>query len=148
MNGKRVVILTLALACVAYGGQLFSQENVATMRGTTAIDETSLTPENKPWAGKTDPIARDFVEQPPLIPHKSQSYKINMEGNKCLSCHGVDTYEKKKATLVSETHFKDRDGKQLDNVSASRYSCTQCHVEQRVAEPLVGNEYQSAKILK
>jgi hypothetical protein len=61
MNGKRVVILTLALACVAYGGQLFSQENVATMRGTTAIDETSVTPENKPWAGKTDPIARDFV---------------------------------------------------------------------------------------
>jgi cytochrome c-type protein NapB len=54
----------------------------------------------------------------------------------------VDTYEKKKATLVSEMHFKDRDGKQLDNVSASRYSCTQCHVEQRVAEPLNIHAYR------
>ena len=148
MNGKKVVIITLALFCVAFGGQLFSQEHVATMRGTTAIDETSVMPENKPWTGKTDPIARDFVEQPPLIPHKSQSYKINMEGNRCLSCHGMDTYQKKKATLVSATHYKDRDGKQLDNVSPSRYSCTLCHVEQRVAEPLVGNEYKPAQVLK
>jgi cytochrome c-type protein NapB len=71
-----------------------------------------------------------------------------MEGNKCLSCHGVDTFVKKKATLVSETHFKDRDGKKLDTVSASRYSCTQCHVEQRVTEPLVGNEYKPASALE
>jgi cytochrome c-type protein NapB len=146
MNGKSVTVLTLAFAMMAYGSQLLSQENVATMRGATAISETSAAPEYKKWTGKSDLIARDFSEQPPLIPHKSQSHKINLQSNKCLTCHGLDTYEKKKATKVSDTHLLDRDGNQLTDVSASRYFCTQCHVEQRDATPLVSNEYRAAEV--
>ena len=144
MNGKKLVLLTLAFAMTAYGSALFSQENVATLRGESAIDETSVTPQYKSWTGKTALIERAFIEQPPLIPHKSQSHKINMDTNKCLTCHGLDTYEEKEATKVSDTHLKDRDGNQLVNVSPSRYFCTQCHVEQRQAAPLVSNEFQAA----
>jgi len=146
MNGKRALILTLALVSFTYGSQLFSQENVATLRGTTDIDKTSATPEYKPWTGKSGLIARNFDEQPPLIPHKSQSYKINLELNKCLTCHGLANYEKKKAVKVSETHYKDRDGNVLESISPSRYFCTQCHVEQRDAAPLVNNDFNGAGV--
>ena len=148
MNSKNVIVLSLALAGMVYGSQLFAQENVTSLRGTTAIDKTSVTPDYKPWTGKSDRIARDFDEQPPLIPHKSQSYKINLELNKCLTCHGLDAYEEKKATRVSETHFKDRDGKQLADVSPSRYFCTQCHVEQRDAAPLVNNDFKAVEAVE
>jgi cytochrome c-type protein NapB len=148
MNGKRLIVMTLATMMLAYGGPLFSQENVATMRGDQGIENPSVTPEYKSWTGKSDLIAREFDDQPPLIPHKSQSHKINLKTNKCLSCHGLDTYEEKEATKVSDTHFKDRDGNQLDDVSSSRYFCTQCHVEQRDAVPLVVNEFQPADAAK
>jgi cytochrome c-type protein NapB len=148
MNRKRVIVLALALAAIVYGGQLFSQENVATMRASVAIDEASVPPEPKQWQGKTDQIERNFSEQPPLIPHKSQSFKINLESNRCLTCHGLDTYEKKKATRISESHYKDRDGKQLTNLSPARYFCTQCHVEQRDTVPLVDNDYRGVTVPK
>ena len=148
MNGKRLIVMTLAMMMVAYGGPLFAQENVATMRGAQSIDNASAAPEYKRWTGKSDLIARGFDAQPPLIPHKSQSHKINLKTHKCLSCHGLDAYERKEATKVSDTHFKDRDGNQLDDVSGSRYFCTQCHVEQRDAVPLVVNEFKSAEVTK
>lgn len=146
MNGKRLLVLTLTLSFLSYGSPLFSQESIESLRGSTSIDKTSIEPEYKKWQGKTDLIARDFKEQPPLIPHKSQSQKINLEQNKCLSCHGLDNYEEKKATRVSDTHFKDRNGNKLTNVSGERYFCTQCHVEQRDARPLIENEFKSAGI--
>jgi len=148
MNGKRLIVLTLATIMLAYGGPLLSQDNVATMRADQPIENPSAAPEYKSWTGKSDLIARGFDEQPPLIPHKSQSHKINLKTNKCLSCHGLDAYERKEATKVSDTHFKDRDGNKLDDVSGSRYFCTQCHVEQRDAKPLVVNEFQSAEVSK
>lgn len=148
MNGKRLIVMTLAMVMLAYGSQLFSQENVATMRGEQSIETASAPPERKSWTGKSDLIARGFDDQPPLIPHKSQSHKINLKTNKCLSCHGLDAYERKEATKVSDTHFRDRDGNKLDDVAGSRYFCTQCHVEQRDAVPLVVNEFKSAEVSK
>jgi cytochrome c-type protein NapB len=146
MNGKLVMILTLAVSTVVYGSQALSRENVESLRGMTAIEDTSATPESKNWKGKSDPVARDFTQQPPLIPHKSQGHKINLEQNKCLTCHGLANYEEKGATRLSEAHFKDRDGNDLDNVSPARYFCTQCHVEQRDVAPLVDNEFKSVKV--
>lgn len=146
MISNKVTVLTVALALVAYASPLLSQDNVATLRAATTIDNASEAPEYKQWTGKTALIARDFKEQPPLIPHKSQSHKINLATNKCLTCHGLDTYVEKEATKVGDTHLLDRDGNQLTDVSPSRYFCTQCHVEQRDAKPLVVNEFKAAEI--
>jgi nitrate reductase cytochrome c-type subunit len=30
---------------------------------------------------------RNYPEQPPVIPHTTQGYQIDINGNKCLSCH-------------------------------------------------------------
>jgi cytochrome c-type protein NapB len=143
MNAKRLTVLTLILAFLAYGSSLFSSDKVESLRGGNAIDQVSAVPADKEWMGKTGRIARNFDQQPPLIPHKSQAHKIDLEGNRCLSCHGLENYEKRKAVRMSDSHYRDREGNQLKEVSSARYFCTQCHVEQRNAEPLVANEFKA-----
>ncbi len=141
MNGKQAILLILALGALAWTGQVLAQNGVESLRGVQAIDTNSKAPQARQWQGKTDPIARNYKQQPPLIPHKSQSFKINLKSNKCMGCHVIDSLEKSGAPRPSETHFVNRDGKKLDHISALRYFCTQCHVEQRDAVPLVGNDY-------
>ena len=94
------------------------------------------------------PIPRDFVQQPPLIPHSVKGYNITKNFNKCLDCHAWSRYEETGATKVSVTHFKDRDGKELANISPRRYFCTQCHVPQTDAKPLVENTFRRARGLQ
>ena len=145
MNGKLVTRLMLAVALVVYASQALSEDNLESLRGMTAIEANSATPEPKKWKGKSELIVRDFVQQPPLIPHKSQGFKTNLKGNKCIGCHGPADYEEAEATGISESHFRDRDGNLLADVSASWYFCTQCHVEQRDVALLVDNEFKSAR---
>ena len=94
------------------------------------------------------PIERDFVQQPPLIPHKVEGYEVTMNFNKCMDCHAWSRYKESGATKVSLTHFKDRDGGELSNISPRRYFCMQCHVPQTDATPLVANKFQRAEGLR
>jgi nitrate reductase (cytochrome), electron transfer subunit len=94
------------------------------------------------------PADRDFVQQPPLIPHTIQGYQITKNYNKCMDCHAWQKTKESGATKVSVTHFKTRDGQELDNISPRRYFCTQCHVPQTDAKPLVGNTFQRARGLQ
>jgi len=148
MNGKLVMMLTLTVVMLAFANQAVSQEELESLRGTTAIEDLSATPESSRWKTDRKPVSREFVQQPPLIPHPTKGYQINLKFNKCLSCHSWAKYEKSGATKISQTHFTDRDGNDLANVSASRYFCTQCHVEQRDVEPLVDNEFKSVDVLQ
>ncbi|MCP4044385.1 MAG: nitrate reductase cytochrome c-type subunit [Gammaproteobacteria bacterium] len=148
MNGRKVLILTLALAIGAYASPLYSQESVESLRGMKTIEETSANPESKRWEPDRSPIARDFIQQPPLIPHDIKGYQINLKFNKCLTCHSWANHLEARATKISQTHFTGRDGIELANVSAGRYFCTQCHVPQRDTAPLVKNEFEPVKVLQ
>ena len=148
MNGKRILMLTLAVAMLMFGNQVLSEESVESLRGMTAIEDNATAPESKPWEADRKPITRTFIQQPPLIPHSTQGYQINLKFNKCLTCHSWANYEKSRATKISQDHFKDREGNDLANVSASRYFCTQCHVEQRAVAPLVDNEFKPVDVLQ
>lgn len=94
------------------------------------------------------PIPRNFVQQPPIIPHAIDSYQITKNFNKCMDCHAWNRYQEAGATKVSLTHFKDRDGHDLSNISPRRYFCTQCHVPQTDAKPLVSNTFKPAESLR
>ncbi|MCC7487216.1 MAG: nitrate reductase cytochrome c-type subunit [Burkholderiales bacterium] len=94
------------------------------------------------------PIPRDFVQQPPLIPHTTRGYAITQNFNKCMDCHSWSRYQETGATKISLTHFKDRDGRELSNVSPRRYFCTSCHVPQTDAKPLVANQFKPATGLR
>lgn len=120
-------------------------KEVKSLRGTHPIKTISKKPVPKKWQSDRAPIQRDFVQQPPLIPHKTEGYVINTKSNKCLSCHSWANYKDKGATKISLTHFTDRDGNDLASVSARRYFCTQCHVSQVDAKPLIKNTFQPVK---
>jgi len=85
--------------------------------------------------------------QPPTIPHRIDNYQVDLKANKCLSCHSRTRVPESKAPMVSVTHFMDRDGNFLADVSPRRYFCTQCHVVQTSAKPIVQNDFVDMKAL-
>ena len=84
----------------------------------------------------------NYVQQPPLIPHHIRGYEVDRKTNKCLTCHSFKNYKQYGATKISITHFENRDGKALSDVSPRRYFCLQCHVPQVNAKPLVENTFE------
>ena len=84
---------------------------------------------------------RAYPMQPPTIPHKIDGYQVDLRVNKCLSCHSRKLTEDSQAPMVSVTHYMDREGNFLADVSPRRYFCEQCHVTQSEVRPLVGNEF-------
>ena len=122
-------------------------EKLQSLRGT---DINSSEAESEAFRREKDraPIPRDFVQQPPLIPHTVQNYNITVNFNKCMDCHAWTRYKEAGATKVSLTHFKTRDGQELSNISPRRYFCMSCHVPQTDAKPLVANTFRRADGLK
>ena len=141
MMMKNITTILALLATLGLGTQSIA-EPVTSLRGDTGIDQDSAEAAAKKYNKDNMPIERDYVQQPPLIPHQIKNYRINIKSNKCMSCHSWSNYRKANATKISQTHFEDRDEQVLANVSARRYFCTQCHVPQVDAEPLVKNEFQ------
>jgi len=137
----RITLLLLLSAGLALPLNLTAEE-VVSLRGHLELEEDSMIPVHKNWQEDGEPITRDYVQQPPLIPHKITGYKINLKFNKCLTCHSWANYKEFGATKISQTHFEDRDKNVLANISARRYFCTQCHVPQMSAQPLVENEFK------
>ena len=137
------IITTIAVLIFTAGISIQSiAGNVSSLRGESSIDADSSAPASKKYNKDNEPMARDYVQQPPLIPHKIDNYRVNLKSNKCMSCHSWSNYRKAKATKISQTHFEDRDEHVLANVSARRYFCTQCHVPQVDAQPLVDNNFE------
>ena len=112
------------------------------LTGTTPPIETTPAP----------PLARDvnlegrramrnYPEQPPVIPHAIQGYQLSLATNRCLTCHRRQYVETSGAPMISVTHYMDRDGQMLADVAPRRYFCTQCHVPQTDAQPLVENTF-------
>jgi nitrate reductase (cytochrome), electron transfer subunit len=118
------------------------------LRGHAAIDEAEPIPLFKPWQKDQRPIQRDYVQQPPLVPHATDSYVVNLKFNKCLTCHSWANYKTANATKIPTTHFDDRDGVGQGNVAARRYFCSQCHVPQADAPPLVENTFSPIPTLR
>ena len=143
---KKLTMIVVLLATVSFTFQA-KAETVSSLRGAADIDQNSKAPAAKKYNKDEEPIARDYVQQPPLIPHKITNYQINIKSNKCMSCHSWSNYREAGATKISQTHFESRDKNVLANVSARRYFCTQCHVPQVNAKPLVDNEFKPVTVL-
>lgn len=86
---------------------------------------------------------RNYPEQPPVIPHVIRGYQLDRRFNRCLDCHSREAAPDAGAPMVSVTHFMDREGQIRAAVTPRRYFCTQCHVPQTDAEPLVETNFRS-----
>lgn len=143
-------ILAIALATSLFSISPLTATAVEKLQSLRGSDINASEAESEAFRREKDraPIPRDFVQQPPLIPHTVANYNITVNFNKCMDCHAWTRYKEAGATKVSLTHFKTRDGQELSNISPRRYFCMQCHVPQTDAKPLVANTFKRAEGLK
>lgn len=124
------------------------RSDVRTLRGDLGMQENNPPPAILKQETPADGFGRAYRQQPPLIPHKIDAYQITKDYNQCMSCHDWPANIKAGALKVSETHYNDREGNRLDKISGTRFFCTQCHVPQADAKPLVTNTFQNATEVK
>ena len=147
---KTTVVLSaaLALGSLTLGTVSVAQTGgMESLRGVHELEVTNKAPDMAKNVDDDILVERNYVQQPPVIPHDIRNYRVDLNSNKCLSCHSWERYKESGATKVSLTHFETRDGHALADISPRRYFCMQCHVPQANAKPLIDNTYQSSSDL-
>ena len=134
-------LLALAVISATASTSLVAQTVSSGLRGATPLNEEGPAAPMTPLRNTTEKEVRNYPEQPPVIPHSTEGYQIDINGNKCLSCHARARTGESQAPMVSITHFMDRDGQFLASVSPRRFFCTECHVPQSVVKPPVDNDF-------
>lgn len=138
----KTTIMAIAVALSLAFGASVQAADVKALRDT-AVSE----PDKAPEVYKVqDGVKHDraYRQQPPLVPHLTDKYEIDLKVNQCLRCHEWPYSDQEKAPKISDLHYIDRNGIRQDNVNGNRYFCTQCHVSQVDAKPLVENKFQPA----
>ena len=134
------IIFPLFLLVFVFACSTTSGKEVKSLRGDADIPAASNPPVGMDWKPEDASVARTFEHQPPLIPHAVNEYNITTAQNDCLDCHGVPDSG---APKPYKSHYSDRDGKATEQVSGLWYFCTQCHVGQVEAKPLVENTFKA-----
>lgn len=150
-TGVALALAALFAVVAATAGLAIAQERVTlkSLRGEITLEETGPAPpvvkQDTPADGM---FGRAYRQQPPLIPHRIETYQVTKDFNQCMTCHDWPANIKAGAPKVSETHYNDREGNRLDKISGTRFFCTQCHVPQLDAKPLVQSTFQNATEVK
>ena len=139
---KRRFAFAIALAAALITVSTALAAELTGLRGPTPIDQETTPPPIPNEVNDDKRQARNYPEQPPVIPHQTRDYQITLNANKCLTCHSRQFTAQSQAPMISITHFMDRDGQVLASVTPRRYFCTQCHVSQADAPPLVENTFR------
>lgn len=127
-----IMLITLPLSVLA--------EKVSELRNGEIAE--NIKPQRIPNVINDDKkLSRNYPMQPPIIPHKIRGYEINTNVNKCMSCHSRTQVTQSQATMISVTHYMNRDGNFLAEISPRRYFCNQCHVTQLDTKPPVKNTF-------
>ena len=136
---RKLVLVALALLAA---GSVLAQDGLLTLRQGTPLD-VNISPPPIPAVVNSDiRQVRNWPEQPPVIPHQIDNYQIDLNVNKCLTCHSRTAVAVSQAPMVSVTHFMNREGQVLAAVTPRRFFCTQCHVPQADVQPPVGNTFE------
>lgn len=143
---KRTVTMAMAFTAALLFGCTQQFAGVKSMRGDDVAAADKPQQDLKYVGGRPgtqSKIARTFSTQPPVIPHAVDNFdEVTLEENQCMTCHGANAYQKKNAPKIGDSHFiNPATGQKLADGSAARHNCTQCHVAQVDAPPLVGNTF-------
>ena len=138
---KKLTMMLLAAVLAAGSSALLAQTVSSGLRGPAPLNEEGPAPPMLPNKNTAEKEVRNYPDQPPVIPHTIDNYQIDLNSNKCLSCHARARTGESQAPMISVTHFMDREGQFLASVSPRRYFCTECHVPQNVANPPVSNDF-------
>jgi nitrate reductase (cytochrome), electron transfer subunit len=132
----------LAFVAILAAPAVFAQDGLVTLRQGTPLDQQATPPPIPSVVNSDIRQVRNWPEQPPVIPHQIDNYQIDLNVNKCLTCHSRTAVEVSQAPMVSITHFQNREGQALAAVTPRRFFCTQCHVPQTDVQPVVGNTFE------
>lgn len=150
-------------AILLAGILLFAASNAA-RAADNAIDELNMglskttvfdtpTPQSFNY-GTADPkksevLPRAWDGAPPQISHRIDEFlPITAEDNQCLECHEIPKYigkAKKGKSPMPRDHYVDTrssSDEMSDEIVGARFVCTQCHVPQSDAQPLVENTFR------
>lgn len=136
--GVLTVSIPLALAGSVLAQQASKSGKIETLRGAEVDEQVAV---EEVFHQDDNRFARNYRQQPPLIPHKVEQYQVDLATNECLTCHDWTNAGERRAPTLSMTHYLDRDGNQLDTVAGTRWFCSQCHVPQANAPELVENTF-------
>ena len=117
------------------------------LRGAAPFEDSGKTPPLVNAENNDRKRVRSYAMQPPTIPHKTDNYQVDKNVNRCMTCHARTRVGETQATPISITHYQDRDGNFLADVSPRRYFCEQCHVVQMQTEPAVKNRFQDVETI-
>ncbi len=139
---KKFAFLLALLLPLSVLAQVPAPRALDNMRGPTPLAETTkpapmVNPDNSDIRR-----VRNYSMQPPVIPHKIEGYQTDKSANRCMMCHARTRTQESQAPMISVTHFQNRDGNFLAELSPRRYFCLQCHVPQANLEPLVPNQFK------
>ncbi len=137
---KTIPILLAGLGFISVSTSALAVD-VVSLRGETDLDARSEPFPVKRTMAVDGGIDENWKDQPPLIPHSIDKERITLRENGCLKCHSRADAKVKNAPKPPKSHFVHRDGKKSKTIVAGRYFCTQCHVPQANAQPLVKNNY-------
>ncbi|KZL27423.1 nitrate reductase cytochrome c-type subunit [Pseudovibrio sp. WM33] len=140
MKLLKLLVASLIAVSVFGGASSFAADTISQMRNADILTQDAA-PRIPKVVNSDERQVRNYPEQPPLIPHKIDGYQIDKRLNKCMTCHSRTAIEKSQAPMISITHFMNRDNQFLASVSPRRFFCTQCHVPQTEAKPLVENTF-------
>jgi cytochrome c-type protein NapB len=142
MSARRVILCAAAVIGLGASLAVAQDGTVRDLRGEVPLTEETDPPPVYKEINDDLRRARNYPEQPPVIPHNIRDYPITLNANKCLTCHTREFTAQSQAPMISITHFMDREGQVLATVTPRRYFCTQCHVTQAEAPDLVKNDFQ------
>jgi len=99
--------------------------------------------------GENRKLEKSYETAPPMIPHLIEDYTPIGLRNQCLACHTNPPKKYRRATLVPESHYRDREGNNpapgpvsVRQIYHGFYNCTMCHAPQKDAKPLVENVFK------
>src|SRR4051812_12397528 len=138
---RKLTFMLLSAVIAAGSSSLLAQSVSSGLRGPAPLNSEAPAPPMTPMRNTAEREVRNYPEQPPVIPHAIDGYQIDLNSNKCLTCHARARTGESQAPMVSITHFMDRDGQFLASISPRRFFCTECHVPQSLGAPPVSNDF-------
>jgi nitrate reductase (cytochrome), electron transfer subunit len=144
-GGENLMRPALLFFLLALPSALLAGPGDDPLRGPSGVDQEARPPAMVNAENNDKKRVRSYAMQPPTIPHKTDNYQVDRFANRCLMCHARTRAPETQATPISITHYTDREGNFLADVSPRRYFCEQCHVVQMEAEPLVKNRFRDVE---
>ena len=145
MTSLRIIVAVLATLALGAGALL--AQDAPRLRGPEPFTREGPAPPVPRAVTNDVRVRRNYPDQPPVIPHAIEGYALDLNANRCMSCHARQFTEQSQAPMISVTHYQDRDGNTLGGLAPRRYACLACHVPQTEARPLVENRFRDMDAL-